>query len=241
MYLRYGERQRMEDGRPRGHVRRRRGHQDRDAALRGGVRVRAHEVRARRPPARADLAVRRRGPAAHVLRVGPRLARDRRHDRGRDQRQGPADRHVPGRREGRPARQQDGVGDPDHAPAVGDRRPVPERAVAAQEPGLRDEGPPRRASTRRRRRGAAGEGRRPRGHEDGDRLRLADPLVRPRALPPRQGPPDDFEMGDVDRVLDGDLDGYVEAYLQTLRQEGREGRGRPAGVRRDRTGVTTEA
>ena len=29
-----------------------------------------------------------------------------------------------------------------------------------------------------------------------------------------------FEMGDVDRVLDGDLDGYVEAYLQLFAKKG---------------------
>jgi peptide chain release factor 2 len=29
-----------------------------------------------------------------------------------------------------------------------------------------------------------------------------------------------FEMGDVDRVLDGDLDGYVEAYLQLFVKKG---------------------
>lgn len=29
-----------------------------------------------------------------------------------------------------------------------------------------------------------------------------------------------FEMGDVDRVLDGDLDGYVEAYLQSFVKHG---------------------
>ena len=27
-------------------------------------------------------------------------------------------------------------------------------------------------------------------------------------------------MGDVDRVLDGDLDGYVEAYLQSFAKHG---------------------
>lgn len=31
-----------------------------------------------------------------------------------------------------------------------------------------------------------------------------------------------FEMGDVDRVLDGDLEGYVEAYLQTFVKHGQE-------------------
>lgn len=29
-----------------------------------------------------------------------------------------------------------------------------------------------------------------------------------------------FEMGDVDRVLDGDLDGYVEAWLQMAVKKG---------------------
>ena len=29
-----------------------------------------------------------------------------------------------------------------------------------------------------------------------------------------------FEMGDVDRVLDGDLDGFVEAFLQSFAKHG---------------------
>ena len=35
-----------------------------------------------------------------------------------------------------------------------------------------------------------------------------------------------FEMGDVDRVLDGDLDGYVEAYLQSFAKHGEKVRTR---------------
>ena len=50
--------------------------------------------------------------------------------RGRDRRERPADRHVPRQRRRRPARQQDRFGRPDHPPAHGDRRAVPERAIA---------------------------------------------------------------------------------------------------------------
>ena len=33
----------------------------------------------------------------------------------------------------------------------------------------------------------------------------------------------DHEVGDADRVLDGDLDGFIEAYLQQQVRTGREG------------------
>jgi hypothetical protein len=32
-----------------------------------------------------------------------------------------------------------------------------------------------------------------------------------------------FEVGDVDRVLDGDLDGFIEAYLQSFVKKGEKG------------------
>ena len=53
-------------------------------------------------------------------------------------------RHVPRVRRGRPAREQDGFGDPDHAPPDRSRRRVPGRALAAQEPRARDVAPPAR-------------------------------------------------------------------------------------------------
>ena len=49
----------------------------------GPVRLRLSQGREGRPPAGADLAVRLAGAAAHVVRLGLRLPRHRRHHRGR--------------------------------------------------------------------------------------------------------------------------------------------------------------
>ena len=49
-----------------------------------------------------------------------------------------------------------------------------------------------------------------------------------------------FEMGDVDRVLDGDLDGYVEAYLQSFVRARETGSGRASRRRAFRTRPTRE-
>ena len=76
-----------------------------------------------------DQAHRRHTSFAQVI-VSPLVADERRR---RDRRGGPADRHVPGERSRRPAREQDRLGRPDHAPPDRDRRPVPERALAALE------------------------------------------------------------------------------------------------------------
>ena len=70
-----------------------------------------------RPPAGADLAVRRPVPAPHgfaLVEVSP-LVDD---DVGRrDRRRGPPDRHLPRLRRRRPAREQDRLGGADHAQA----------------------------------------------------------------------------------------------------------------------------
>ena len=50
--------------------------------------------------------------------------------------------------------------------------------------------------------GARAAGRRKEGH----RLRQPDPQLRPAAVSDGQGPPHEVRVGDVDRVLDGDLD-----------------------------------
>jgi peptide chain release factor 2 len=42
-----------------------------------------------------------------------------------------------------------------------------------------------------------------------------------------------FEMGDVDRVLDGDLDGYIEAYLQLFAKKGDKVRTRQGAAREE--------
>ena len=88
---------------------------------------------------------------AHRVRERRGGAVDRRRRRRRHRREGPAHRHLPlaGRR--RPARQQDRLGRPHHAPADRHRRAVPERALAAAEPPGRDarpEEPPARARAR---------------------------------------------------------------------------------------------
>ena len=51
------------------------------------------------------------------------------------------------------------------------------------------------------------------GLQERHQLRLADPLLRPAALPDGEGSPHDHEMGDAMRVLDGDLDPFIKAYL----------------------------
>ncbi len=96
--------------------------------------------RSRRAPPGAHLAVRSGGAAAHVVRLGLRLAGAARGRRRRDRRQGPAHRHLPVERRRRPARQRDRFGRAHHAPADRHRRVVPERALAAQEPRVGDEG-----------------------------------------------------------------------------------------------------
>ena len=56
-------------------------------------------------------------------------------DRHRDPGEGPAHRHLPRVRRRRPARQQDRLGGAHHPPAHRHRRRVPERALAAPQPG----------------------------------------------------------------------------------------------------------
>ena len=62
--------------------------------------------------------------------------------------------------------------------------------------------------------GAADQAREPPGRTQGDRLRLADPLLRPGAVPAREDHRTNVEIGDVDRVLDGDLEELIEAELR---------------------------
>ena len=81
----------------------------------GRVRLRLPQGGEGRAPAGADLAVRLAGPAPHLVRLGVRLSRHRRHHRDRPARRGHQDGRLPrlGRR--RPARQQDLLGGAAHA------------------------------------------------------------------------------------------------------------------------------
>ena len=51
------------------------------------------------------------------------------------------------------------------------------------------------------------------GEQERDQLRQPDPQLRARAVPPREGRAHEHETGNVDAVLDGDLDAFIEAYL----------------------------
>ena len=169
--------------------------------------------RGRRPPARAHLAVRSGGAPAHVVRLALRLARAARGRRHRDRRQGPPHRHVPIERRRRPARQRHRLGDPHHPPADRPRGVVPERALAAPQQGLGDEGA-EGAALRHQDEGEPGEARSDRRREEGDRRSAARSAATcctrirwSRITGPRS------QVGDVNRVLDGDIDVFIKTYL----------------------------
>ncbi len=191
------------------------GERERERRLQGG--------RLRRQGRRRllGLQVRRRHasrPARSRDRVAgpdPHLDRDRRGHarggggRGRDRRQRPQDRRLPLDRAGRPERQHDRLGRPDHPPADRDRGRDAGREVTAPEQGEGDAGAPR-ADLR-------GGARAPAGRALGD-ARVADRLRRAGGedphlqLPgqPRDGPPGegDAEPGEG---APGGLDDFTEA------------------------------
>ena len=134
--------------------------------------------------------------------------------RRRDRRRRPADRHLPrlGRR--RPARQQDRLRGPDHAPADRHRRAVPERALAVVQPRDRDGD-------------AALQARRARGAQSAARRSRASAARRRTSTSARRSAPTSCTRTRWSRttartsrwatptgVLDGDLDGFVRAYLE---------------------------
>ena len=183
------------------------------------LRLRLPARRERRAPAGAHQPVRRRQAPPHLVRLGLRLSRDRRRRRDRDRRQGPARRHLPllGRR--RPARQHHRLGDPHHAPAHQHRRHLPERAQPAQEPRDGDEDPalaplrPRDEEARRR----AGRARRREEGQSAGAARSAATCSTPTAWSRTTAPA--TEVGDADRVLDGDIDPFIEAFLRSQMEE----------------------
>ena len=93
------------------------------------------------------------------------------------------------------------------------RRAVPERALAVAEQAHGDEDAAAPSSPSCEERERREEIAKEKGEAHGRRLRLADPLLRPAPVHDGQGPPDELRDGRRHRVLDGDLDGFVRAYL----------------------------
>ena len=128
--------------------------------------------RGRRASAGAHLAVRSGGAPPHVVRVAVRLAGAARGRRHRDRGQGPPHRHLSIERRRRPARQRHRLRRPHHAPADRHRRVVPERAIAAPQPRLGDEGA-EGAALRPEDEGEPGEARADQRRQEGDRASAA--------------------------------------------------------------------
>jgi peptide chain release factor 2 len=112
----------------------------------------------------------------------------------------------------RPARQHDGFGGAHHALPHRHRGAVPERALAAQEPRHRHEAAARAAVRARAGKEARGDAQ-DRGLQARNQFRQPDPQLRAGALPLVKDLRSKLAMGDVDRVLEGDLEPLIHAYL----------------------------
>ena len=155
-----------------------------------------------------DSAHRRHTAFAQTV-VAPLLPED---ERRRDRRDRSAHRHLPRLGRGRPAREQDRLRRPDHPPAHRHRRPVPERALPDLEQADGDAHPQVPA---RRAPGGAARGRARQGARSAQDIGFGS-QIRSYVLHPYQLVKDhrtDFEVGNAQGVLDGNLDGFVHAYL----------------------------
>ena len=169
------------------------------------------QVRVGRPSRAARARDRGAGAHPHLGLHGRRAARGRRGRRRGAQPGGAAHRHLPrlGRR--RPARQQDRLGDPRHAPAHRHRGRVPGLALAAQEPREGARACSRRASrtSRLREQQAKTASTRKSLIGSGDRSER----IRTYNFP--QGRVTDHRINltlyKIDRIMDGELDELIGA------------------------------
>ena len=113
----------------------------------------------------------------------------------------------------RPAREQDRLGRPDHAPPDRDRRPVPERALARLEQADGDADPQVAAAGAGAgaTRGGAGQGARRRADIGFGAGRSAATSCTPTSWSRTTAP--SHETGNTQAVLDGALDEFVHEYL----------------------------
>ena len=192
----------------------RRGGGDQVGHVPGQGRERVRPVRQREgcAPAGAAVPVRLGQSPPDQLRGRRGLTGGRGGRGGRDRRRRPADRHLPRQRRRRPARQQDRLGDPHHPQADRHRRPVPERALAVLQQGRGDGDAALQLvelEERKRREEIARERGEAQDVNFGSQIRSY--VLHPYTMVKDHRT--DLEMGDVNRVLDGDLDNFVRAYL----------------------------
>ena len=182
--------------------------------------------RARRAPAHPHLAVRRqRAPPDRVRVVRLRARARRRPKQPEIDPERPAHRHVPVVGRGRPARERHRLRGAHHAPA----RPASSCRARTSARRLQNkaqgDADPRGAARRAAARGAAQRSsRRCRARSATSRSAARSARTRLRPYQLVKDERTRYETGNVQAVLDGDLDAFIEAYLQWRRGSGADGR-----------------
>ena len=186
----------------------------------GRVRLRLPQGGEGRAPAGAHLAVRLAGAAAHLLRVGVRLSGVDDDDRDRDPRRGHQDRRLPRLGRGRAARQQDrSAVRLTHIP-TGIVVVLPAGAVAAQEQGDGDEDAARAALYQPKLEEQEAE----KAEVEATKTDIScGSQIRSYVFQPYTMVNDhrtELKIADVQKVMDGDIDPFIEAYLKRVRRRG---------------------
>src|SRR5215468_5733567 len=162
------------------------GHQVRHHRDHRGVRLRLSQERDRRPPAHPHLALRRLQAPPYVVRLGGGDPRGRGRG-GRGEGRGAPHRRVPLLGSGRAGGEHRGLRGAHHASPHRHRGRLPERALAAPEPG-HGHAHPQVAALPDLREEAAGGARRAHGRKKGNCLRQPDPHLHLSSLSDHQRP-----------------------------------------------------